>query len=253
MPGLSLASDADAVIVWLDRLSLDETVFDNLAALDGAELSLSERMSNILIKTTGAPFVTESHHRLALRLLLVGANGNRKSTGHWCPLHLAARARGNFSLDLVTDLLANGAEPNARTAHGAGNKTPLAVALEALSVRPSRFPALEIIRALLRRGSAIDSICGSDSAENRMWRIEQLRGSELSAEQNWLECRDMFESLRALGSWKAYARRPHVKMLVLRALVVRDRATTRDVTLRRLVTLPDVVLWRVLSFWRATE
>ena len=42
-------------------------------------------------------------------------------------------------------------------------------------------------------------------------------------------------------------------MLVLRALVVRDRATTRDVVLRRLVTLPDVVLWRVLTFWRATE
>ena len=128
MPGLSLASDADAVMIWLDRLSLDETVFDNLAALDGAELSLSERMSNILIKTTGAPFITESHHRLALRLLLHGANPNRKSHGHWRPLHLAARARGNFSLDLVTDLLANGAEPNARTAHGAGNKTPLAVA-----------------------------------------------------------------------------------------------------------------------------
>ena len=253
MPGLSLASDADAVIVWLDRLSLDETVFDNLAALDGAELSLSERMSNILIKTTGAPFVTESHNRLALRLLLVGANPNRKSTGHWRPLHLAARARGVFALDVVETLLVNGADPNARTAHGAGNKTPLAVALEVLSVRPSRFPALEIIRALLRGGADIDSICGSDTAENRMWRIEQLKGPVLSAEQNWLECRDMFESLRALGSWKAYARRPHVKMLVLRALVVRDRATTRDVTLRRLVTLPDVVLWRVLSFWRATE
>ena len=36
-------------------------------------------------------------------------------------------------------------------------------------------------------------------------------------------------------------------------IVVRDRATTRDVLLRRLVTLPDVVLWRVLSYWRATE
>ena len=85
-----------------------------------------------------------------------------------------------------------------------------------------------------------------------MWRIERLR-PEVCQSQNWLECRDMFESLRALGSWKAFARRPHVEMLVLRALVVRDRATTRDVTLRRLVTLPDVVLWRVLGFWRATE
>ena len=40
MPGLSLAADADSVIEWLDRLSLDETVFDTLAAIDGAELSL---------------------------------------------------------------------------------------------------------------------------------------------------------------------------------------------------------------------
>ena len=252
MPGLSLASDADAVIEWLDRLSLDETEFDNLAAIDGAELSLGERMSNILIKAAGVPLITESHHRLALRLLMVGADSNRPSTGKWSSLHLAARARGVFALDVVETLLANGADVNARTAHGAGNKTPLAVALEVLSVRPSRFPALEIIRALLRRGADIDSIWGSDSAENRMWRIERLR-PEVCQEQNWLKCRDMFESLRALGSWKAVARRPHVKMLVLRALVVRDRATTRDVTLRRLVTLPDVVLWRVLSFWRATE
>ena len=84
MPGLSLASDADAVIEWLDRLSLDETEFDNLAALDGAELSLGERMSNILIKAAGVPFITESHHRLALRLLMVGADPNRPSmeSGH---------------------------------------------------------------------------------------------------------------------------------------------------------------------------
>ena len=45
----------------------------------------------------------------------------------------------------------------------------------------------------------------------------------------------------------------YVDLFVLRALVVRDRATTCDVILRRLVTLPDVVLWRVLSYWRATE
>ena len=252
MPGLSLAADADAVIVWLDRLSLDETVFENLAALDGAELSLSERMSNILIKTTGAPFVTESHHRLALRLLLVGANPNRKTTGHWRPLHLAARARGAFSLDLVATLLANGADPNARTAHGAGNKTPLAVALEVLSIRPSRFPALEIIRALLRRGAKIDSICGSDTTENRMWRIERLR-PEVCEEQNWLACRETFDCIRAAGSWKAFVRRPHVDLFVLRALVVRGRATTRDVGLRRLVTLPNPVLWRVLNYWCATS
>ena len=84
MPGLSLASDADAVIEWLERLSLDETVFDNLAAIDGAELSLGERMSNLLIKAAGVPWVTESHHNLALRLLMVGADPNARAleSGH---------------------------------------------------------------------------------------------------------------------------------------------------------------------------
>ena len=82
--------------------------------------------------------------------------------------------------------------------------------------------------------------------------VYSIHGVVVAISEN-IECRDLFECLRTLGSWKAYARRPHVKMLVLRALVVRDRASTRDGTLRRLVTLPDVVLWRVLSYWRATE
>ena len=59
--------------------------------------------------------------------------------------------------------------------------------------------------------------------------------------------------MRAAGSWKAFVRRPHVDLFVLRALVVRDRATTRDAGLRRLVTLPNPVLWRVLNYWRATS
>ena len=251
MPGLSLAADADSVIEWLDRLSLDETVFDTRGDRRGrtepgrAHVEPSDQGSWRPVGNREPPPPRPPTP-------YGWGRPERPSTGKWSSLHLAARARGVFALEVVETLLANGAEPNARTAHGAGNKTPLAVALEVLSVRPSRFPALDIIRALLRRGAKLDSICGSDSAETRMWRIERLR-PEVCQEQNWLECRDMFECLRALGSWKAYARRPHVRMLVLRALVVRDRATTRDVTLRRLVTLPDVVLWRVLSFWRATE
>ena len=55
-----------------------------LAAIDGAELSLGERMSNLLIKAAGVPWVTESHHRLALRLLMVGADPNARAleSGH---------------------------------------------------------------------------------------------------------------------------------------------------------------------------
>ena len=126
------------------------------------------------------------------------------------------------------------------------------VAIEALSLRPSRFPALAVVRALLRGGARIDRVCGSEDVEMRMWRIERLR-PEVCEEQNWIACRDTFDCIRAAGSWKAFVRRPHVDLFVLRALVVRDRATTRDAGLRRLVTLPNPVLWRVLNYWRATS
>jgi hypothetical protein len=43
---------------------------------------------------------------------------------------------------------------------------------------------------------------------------------------------------------------------VLRALVSQGRATTRDgdhAGLRRLVTLPNAVLWQVLNYWRVAQ
>ena len=82
--------------------------------------------------------------------------------------------------------------------------------------------------------------------------LERLR-PEVCEEQNWIACRDTFDCIRAAGSWKAFVRRPHVDLFVLRALVVRGRAKTRDAGLRRLVTLPNPVLWRVLNYWRATS
>ena len=212
-----------------------------------------ELLTGLLSKTVSAPLTRERHVKLARRLLARGADPNPlKASGYGSPLHAAARARGPFALDLVEALLAGGAAANARTAPGAGHKTPLMVAIEALSLRPSRFPALAVVRALLRGGARIDRVCGSEDVEMRMWRIERLR-PEVCEEQNWLACRDTFDCIRAAGSWKAFVRRPHVDLFVLRALVVRDRATTRDVGLRRLVTLPNPVLWRVLNYWRATS
>ena len=214
-----------------------------------------ETLTGLLVKVMSSATLhcRERHVKLARRLLARGADPNPlKASGYGSPLHVAARARGTFALDLVEALLAGGAAPNARTAAGAGNKTPLMVAIEALSLRPSRFPALAVVRALLRGGARIDRICGSEDVETRMWRIERLR-PEVCEEQNWLACRETFDCIRAAGSWKAFVRRPHVDLFVLRALVVRDRATTRDAGLRRLVTLPNPVLWRVLNYWRATS
>ena len=84
-------------------------------------------------------------------------------------------------------------------------------------------------------------------------RIKRLRPAPCR-ERIWRACRESSERIRAGGSWKAVIRRPHIELLVLRALVVRRRATTRHFDyagLRRHVTLPNSVLWRVLSYWRA--
>lgn len=88
-----------------------------------------------------------------------------------------------------------------------------------------------------------------------LWRIRLLEPA-LCQEQSWRACRESSERIRAAGSWKAAIRRPHIELLVLRALVVRGRARTRDgggTGLRRYVTLPKPLLWRVLNYWRATH
>ena len=234
-------------------LSTVESWLDANDEKDDDDDERRETLTGLLVKVMSAPLYREHHVKLARRLLARGADPNPLTYGDVSPLHAAATARGPFSLDLVEALLAGGAAPSARTAAGAGqNRTPLMVAIEALSLRPSRFPALAVVRALLRGGARIDRICGSEDAEMRMWRIERLR-PEVCEEQNWLACRETFDCIRAAGSWKAFVRRPHVDLFVLRALVVRGRAKTRDAGLRRLVTLPNPVLWRVLNYWRATS
>ena len=121
-----------------------------------------------------APLIRERHVKLARRLR-VGADPN--------PLKASGR------LMVAPALGGEGARPlragPGRGAYGRvvpgtrgprrppGNKTPM-VAIEALSLRPSRFPALAVVRALLRGGAHIDRICGSEDVEMRMWRIERL-------------------------------------------------------------------------------
>ena len=206
----------------------------------------------LLVKTVSEPLCGKRHVDVARKLLARGADPNKTSYGRVSPLHLAAKAQGVYALDLVETLLAGGADANARTSQSGRNETPLMVAIDQLSLRPSRFPALAVVRALLRGGARIDRICGSEAAQMRMWRIERLR-PELCQEQSWLACRDTVDGIWAVGSWKAFVRRPHVELFVLRALVTRDRATTSNASLRWLVTLQNPILWRVLTYWRATS
>ena len=65
----------------------------------------------------------------------------------------------------------------------------------------------------------------------------------------------LLAEVRAAGSWKRYANEPRVQLVVLRKLAETGRARvpryhclhTRLFARR---TLPDVLFWKILSFWR---
>ena len=65
----------------------------------------------------------------------------------------------------------------------------------------------------------------------------------------------LLADVRAAGSWKRYANAPRVQLVVLRKLTERGRARvpryhcmhTRLFARR---TLPDVLFWKILEFWR---
>ena len=65
----------------------------------------------------------------------------------------------------------------------------------------------------------------------------------------------LLAEVRAAGSWKRYANEPRVQLVVLRKLAENGRARvpryhcmhTRLFARR---TLPDVLFWKILEFWR---
>ena len=65
---------------------------------------------------------------------------------------------------------------------------------------------------------------------------------------------ELLTAVRAAGSWKRYANEPRVQLVVLRKLTERGRAKVPRYhnmhTLFARRTLPDVLFWKILEFWR---
>ena len=70
---------------------------------------------------------------------------------------------------------------------------------------------------------------------------------------------ELLTAVRAAGSWKRYANEPRIQLVVLRKLAESGRATATRGILTRLFaprrrlmisTLPDVLFWKILEFWR---
>ena len=65
-----------------------------------------------------------------------------------------------------------------------------------------------------------------------------------------LQCSPVSPGVRSEGSWKAYCRVEHKRLLRLRSHLVRGYAETTDARVDRILRLPNGACWTVLAYWR---
>ncbi len=56
--------------------------------------------------------------------------------------------------------------------------------------------------------------------------------------------------VRREGSWRAYCRVAHKRLIRLRSYLVRGYAETTDPLIECVLRLPDGACWTVLAYWR---
>ena len=127
---------------------------------------------------------------------------------------------------------------------------------------------LEIVTALLRAGARMHSII-EYQATGEMHSVSWCLGQavELDSEleeydEHFIEARELILGILVDGSFKRFMRRPHREVLRLRSLVCRGHAALKKWSPRGhdwhaiefLVNpnVPNEVVWKILSFWRAS-
>ena len=129
----------------------------------------------------------------------------------------------------------------------------------------SGLVSLGLVRELLAAGADLDLVSARGRNAEAFARI-QLRKEIYTGEgipEHSTNCRRpgaveaflaLLAGLRAAGSWKRYANEPRVQLVVLRKLTERGRAKVPRYhnmhTLFAGRTLPDVLFWKILEFWR---
>jgi len=179
-------------------------------------------------------------------LLARGASVNATNIAGWTPLYFVAMM--GVRLDAAVLLLDRGAQIDSSDVLG---WTPL--------IRASQEGNYEMIRLLLRRGAALDP----RSSDGR------------SAEAYARDCHNdetaaLLADVRLAGGWHPYVLFPRQRLLALRVLCERGRASTEDDLLARVfgavsseperarlaaTTIPPSgrkkIFWRILEFWRS--
>ena len=116
--------------------------------------------------------------------------------------------------------------------------------------------ALVVPRRLLRAGASIDNCRGTGAAEWCIYIAESGGGMNphvgvlLNQHDDWIAMKSIVAGVRREGSWKAYCRVEHKRLLRLRSYLVRGYAETTDARVDRILRLPNGACWTVLAYWR---
>jgi len=117
---------------------------------------------------------------------------------------------------------------------------------------------LVVLKMLLRAGSSLDNckVGGFQGpalhAESFMDDAERhvLYGSRIATDATWIAMKTIVAGVRREGSWKAYCRVEHKRLIRLRSYLVRGYAETTDPRVDRILRLPNGACWKVLAYWR---
>ena len=75
-------------------------------------------------------------------------------------------------------------------------------------------------------------------------------GPLFRADADWITMKAIVAGVRREGSWKAYCRVEHKRLIRLRSYLVRGYAETTDARVDRILRLPNGACWTVLAYWR---
>ena len=116
---------------------------------------------------------------------------------------------------------------------------------------PSVFLRREIVTSLLHAGASLDvckTFSATDTSVEAALDFEERSHPEASAnDESFQTCKQLIADVRAAGSWRLYALRPHKDFLSLRTLAARCRAKPTGL-LKLVCDLPDGVVFKCLEY-----
>ena len=162
---------------------------------------------------------------------------------------------GAAPLEMVPLLVDAGADVRAKALYFNSGQSALSLALKYEEVTDDRLSTrdkLKIVHVLLRAGAPLDACYGNESAEEVLREQERKRDA-YARDYHFAELKRVFHGVRAAkGSYARYAKK---EILVLLALVRKDRAATtwfyagdHRTAFDILAKSPNEIAWHVLAF-----